>query len=156
MMGTDTTITITNTYVENPPELYEVNVTNTVIPPERDVQFKINKIWDDQDNRFNERGPISIEVFGTNTEGATTNDTSFGSFTITESDSTETNTWSKTSPVYSTNFKYFYIVETFNNASYTSTISPLTKLDPPDPVEPYSMEERESISLSKLLLAVVY
>ena len=121
---------IYNTYSPEP-ETYSVNVTNTIVPPERDVQFQIKKIWEDEFNKYKARGPVTVNIFGTDTYGATTGGEQIGSFVITEADATSGRVWEKTSPVFSTSYKYFYVEEQLPEGSrYVTRIEPLEKVEP--------------------------
>lgn len=98
---------------------FYATITNKYIPPKH-VQFEIEKIWQDENNKYNLKpASINVDIYGTNTEGDTSNGEKIGSITLSGDLSAEK--WTGTTDIIETHYNYFYVVEE-NLPFYTATI----------------------------------
>ena len=122
----------TSTVINEHIDQYTAKITNRFVPEKEHIQFKINKIWEDNNNEHNLRpSSIQVEIYGTNTAGATEGGELLDTITLTNTDISDTsgeNTWTKLSNSIETNYNYFYAKEINGSSSYTATISPVEKV----------------------------
>ena len=129
-------------------DFYNVELTNTI--DLNFVNFNITKTWEDQNNIFGLRpSSIDIEIYGTNTQGATTGGELIQTVTLRSTDVSETdsNKWELTTPMIATEYDYFYIKEANVPSAYAVSISALTKINTQDQgneaeeqnIEPYRL-----------------
>ena len=96
----------------------------------RDVQFKITKTWQDLNNEAGVRpAAITVEIYGTNIEGATIGGELLKEVTLTGLEAEDFNIWEKTTEPFETTYNYFYVKERNVNSNYSVSISPLEKVE---------------------------
>ena len=96
----------------------------------RDVQFKKTKTWQDLNNEAGVRpAAITVEIYGTNIEGATIGGELLKEVTLTGIEAEDFNIWEKTTEPFETTYNYFYVKERNVNSNYSASISPLEKVE---------------------------
>ena len=125
--GTSYTVDCINTYFDS--TFYNVNLTNTFVLSNKNVQFNINKVWEDENNKYNLRPEsIQVKIYGTNTKDATSGGELLTTVTLNNTNAIDENTWSITSEEIETYYSYFYAEELVNSDKYTSVISPIEEI----------------------------
>ena len=125
--GTRCTVNCINTYFDS--TFYNVNLTNTFVLSNKNVQFNINKVWDDENNKYNLRPEsIQVKIYGSNTQGATSGGELLTTVTLNNTNAVDENTWAITSEEIETYYSYFYAEELVNSDKYTSVINPIEEI----------------------------
>lgn len=131
--GTRCTVNCINTYFDS--TFYNVNLTNTFVLSNKNVQFNINKVWEDENNKYNLRPEsIQVKIYGSNTENATTGGELLETVTLTKDNvnSSNTNVWNKSIFV-ETYYEYFYVIELSSDGTeidnYSLTNNTVTNME---------------------------